>query len=176
MRKARNTHNPPKYECSGWFKHFQVVLSPAFCTFLPSSPSPHPRSCPQLLLAKSSCHRYYLWSVRKSHDKGGMSLNHAGRRCQPPCKHLPDTPLSNDFQKPHSDDFRLGRPVNSDGHHALLWCRRQLRSLSASCCTQACAAPSTHTHYCTSLFSVPLRDRYPWVPLEASNFCCEWKL
>lgn len=34
----------------------------------------------------------------ESYDKGGMSLNHAGRRCQPPCKHLPDTPLSNDFR------------------------------------------------------------------------------
>lgn len=53
---------------------------------------PPPPSCqvppPLLLFVKRE----------QSRDKGGMSLNHAGRRCQPPCKHLPDTPLSNDFR------------------------------------------------------------------------------
>lgn len=98
----------------------------------------------------------------QSCDKGGMSLNHAGRRCQPPCKHLPDTPLSN--------DFRNGTPMISG------WVGLSARmEASASCWAVAYTAPSPHTQPRVIIF-MPLRDRYPWMPLEVSNFGGKWKL
>lgn len=87
----------------------------------------------------------------ESYDKGGMSLNHAGRRCQPPCKHLPDTPLSNDFRNctqmisgwvglsAWMDDTRCFGAADSSG-----------ASQPAAAHTRT--QPRPHTHSCTSLF------------------------
>lgn len=84
----------------------------------------------------------------QSCDKGGMSLNHAGRRCQPPCKHLPDTPLSN--------DFRNGTLMISG------WVDLSARmEASASCWARCVRSPvPTHTQPHVIIF-MPLRDRYP---------------
>lgn len=123
---------------------------PAFQPF-PTSPFPLPtlpcQVLPPLLL---------FVKREESYDKGRMSLNHAGRRCQPPCKHLPDTPLSNDF----GDGTRM--ISGWVGLSAWMDDRRCFgaETAPAPLSSHACTAPSPHTQL-HIIIPVPLRDRYP---------------
>lgn len=113
------------------FPAFPVLLPTLSCQVLP----------PLLLFVKRE----------ESYDKGGMSLNHAGRRCQPPCKHLPDTPLSNDFRNcTQMISGWVGLSTWMDDTHCFGAGDSSGASQPAVAHTRT--QPRPHAHSCTSLF------------------------
>lgn len=108
--------------------------------FLPSTPSC--QVLPLLLL---------FLKREESYDKERMSLNHAGRRCQPPCKHLPDTPLSNDFRNcTQMISGWVGLSTWMDTTHC--FGAGDSSRASQPAVVHMHTQPCPHTHSCTSLF------------------------
>lgn len=111
-------------------------------TFLFLPPTPSCQVLPPLLL---------FVKREESYDKGGMSLNHAGRRCQPPCKHLPDTPLSNDFRNcTQTISGWVGLSTWMDATHC--FGARDSSEASQPAVAHTRTQPRPHTHNYTSLF------------------------